>query len=265
MFVTVSGVSVGQVMVEVITVGTKGVIYLVAPTAKLGLAALIGSGKFLASESYNAADISARTSANVGLYTVSKTTKGLGVVTEGAGTYVLANLSLAGVTTSQAVLGGGVAVAGTATGTTVSAASGTMQVVTYGSSKVAAGSVVAVGTTASLGVATTHGVYQVAKAIGIPTGVTLQTGVVMSYETVAQLSAQTILGVSDFSYLVLSLEGGKWVVYAVKDTTGKAKSLLSGAVVDVEQIRKDGNEVVKVPVSEEELEKILDKNKQKKK
>ena len=265
MFVTVSGYSVGQVMVEVVTVGTKGVIYLVAPTAQLGLAALIGSGKFLASEAYNAADVSARTSANTGLFVTAKTTKGLGVVTEGAGTYVLANLSLAGVATSQAVLGGGVAVAGTATGTTVSAASGTMQVVTYGSSKVAAGSVIAAGTSASLGVAVGHGVYRVGKAIGVPIGITLQSGVVLSYEMTAQLSAHTILAVSDFSYLVLSLEGGKWVVYAVKDSSGKAKSLLSGAVVDLEQVRKDGNEIVKVPVSEEEMEKNLDKNKQQKK
>ena len=262
MFVSVSGYSVGEVMVEVITAGSKGVIYLVAPTAKLALAGLVGSGKFLAAEAYAAADTSTRASANAGLFVTAKTAKGVGIVTEGAGKYVLANLSLAGVTTSQAVLGGGVAVAGTAAGTTVSAASGTMQVVTYGSSKVAAGGVTAVGTTASLGVATGNGVYRLGKAVGIPIGITLQSGVVMNYEMVAQLSAHTILAVSDFSYLVLSLEGGKWVVYAVKDTSGKAKSLLSGAVVDMEQIRKDGNEIVKVPVSEEEIEKVLDKKKQ---
>jgi preprotein translocase subunit SecD len=87
----------------------------------------------------------------------------------------------------------------------------------------------------------------------------------MNYEMVSQLSAHTILAVSDFSYLVLSLEGGKWVVYAVKDTSGKAKSLLSGAVVDLEQVKKEGNDIVKVPVSDEEMEKILDKSKQDKK
>jgi len=263
MFVSVSGYSVGEVMVEVIVAGSKGVIYLVAPTAKLALAGVIGSGKFLAAEAYAAADTSTRASANAGLFVTAKTTKGVGIVTEGAGKYVLANLSLAGVTTSQAVLGGGVAVAGTAAGTTVSAASGTMQVVTYGSSKAVAGSVTAVGTTASLGVAAGNGVYRLGKAVGIPIGITLQSGVVMNYEMVAQLSAHTILAVSDFSYLVLSLEGGKWVVYAVKDTSGKAKSLLTGAVVDMEQIRKEGNEIVKVPVSEEEIEKVLDKKKQK--
>lgn len=77
MFVSVSGYSVGQVMVEVVVVGTKGVIYLVAPTAKLALAGLLGSGKFLAMESYNAADVSARASANAGLFATSKTVKGL--------------------------------------------------------------------------------------------------------------------------------------------------------------------------------------------
>ncbi len=265
MFVSVSGYSVGQVMVEVVTVGTKGVIYLVAPTAKLALAGLIGSGKFLAQESYNAADASTRATANTGLYASAKTVKGVGVVTEGAGTYILANLSLAGVTTGQTILGGGVAVAGTAVGTTVSTASGTAQVVTYGSSKAAAGSVAVTGTTASLGVAVGNGVYRIGKAVGIPIGITLQSGVVMNYEMASQLSAHTILAVSDFSYLVLSLEGGKWVVYAVKDTSGKAKSLLSGAVVDLEQVKKEGNDIVKVPVSDEEMEKILDKSKQEKK
>jgi hypothetical protein len=265
LFVSVSGYSVGQVMVEVVTVGSKGIIYLVAPSAKLALAGLIGSGKFLAMESFNAADASARASANTGLFVTSKVAKGTGIVTEGAGTYVLANISLVGVTAGQTVLGGGVAVAGTTAGTTVSTASGTAQVVTYGSSKVAAGTIAAVGTTASLGVAAGNGVYRIGKAVGIPIGITLQTGVVMNYEMVSQLSAHSILAVSDFSYLVLSLEGEKWVVYAVKDTTGKAKSLLTGAVIDLEQVRKEGNEVVKVPVSEEEMEKILDKSKQEKK
>lgn len=265
MFVSVSGYSVGHVMVEVITVGTKGVIYLVAPSAKLALAGMIGSGKFLAQESYNAADTSTRATANAGLFATSKAVKGTGIVTEGAGKYVLANLSLVGVTSAQTVLGGGVAVAGTATGTTISTASGAAQVVAYGSSKAAAGAVVVTGTTASLGISVGNGVYRIGKAVGIPIGITLQSGVVMNYEMVSQLSAHTILAVSDFSYLVLSLEGEKWVVYAVKDTTGKAKSLLSGAVVDMEQVRKEGNDVVKVPVSDEEMEKILEKDKQNKK
>jgi len=264
MFVSVSGYSVGHVMVEVISVGTKGVIYLVAPSAKLALAGLIGSGRFLAQESYTAADASTRATANASLYTTSKAIKGTGIVTEGAGKYVLANLSLIGVTSAQTVLGGGVAVAGTTAGTTVSTASGAAQVVSYGTSKVAAGTVAVTGTTASLGVAVGNGVYRIGKAIGIPMGITLQTGVVMNYEMIAQLSAHTILAVSDFSYLVLSLEGEKWVVYAVKDKTGKAKALLTGAVVDMEQIRKEGNDVVKVPVSEEEMEKILEKDKQNK-
>jgi hypothetical protein len=265
MFVSVSGYSVGQVMVEVISVGSQGAIYLVAPTAKLALAGLIGSGKFVAYESYNAADVTSRTSANVALYTSSKSIKGMGIITEGAGTYVLANLSLAGVTMGQTILGGGVAIAGTAAGTTVTAASGTAQVVNYGASQATAGSVAVAGTSASLGVAVGNGVYRIGKAVGVPMGIGLQSGVVMNYEMVSQLSAHSILAVSDFSYLVLSLEGGKWVVYAVKDTSGKAKSLLSGAVIDLNQVRKEGNEIVKVPVSEEEMEKMLDKSKQKKK
>ena len=65
----------------------------------------------------------------------------MGIITEGAGTYVLANLSLAGVTTGQTILGGGVAIAGTAAGTTVTAASGTAQVVNYGASKATAGGI----------------------------------------------------------------------------------------------------------------------------
>ncbi|MCB1179897.1 MAG: hypothetical protein KDK36_20135, partial [Leptospiraceae bacterium] len=265
MITTISGVSVTYVAIEVFKVGGKGIIYLVAPTAQLALAGVIGSGKFLVLESYNALDESSKVGAKTSYFASAKMIKTTGVVTEGAGTYVLAPISLVGVSSANIVAGGGVAVGGTAAGSAVAAGGGSVQVVNYSLGKSTAGSVAAVGTTGSLAVSMGHGVYRLGKAIGIPIGVGLGSGVVMSYEMTAQLSAHSILAVSDFSYLVLSLEGEKWVIYAIKDKTGKAKYLLTGAVIDLEQVKKEGNEIVKVPVSEEEMKKVLGEKEEKKK
>lgn len=252
-----------KVLVEVVKVGVSGVVYLIAPNAKLALAGIVGSAKFIGGEAFNAADVSSRKGANAALYTSSKAVQATGIITEKTGTYVLAPAALGGTVIGQSLVGGGVAVGGSVVGGAVVGTTGTASAVVYTGTKAADYTVSGVGTGLSGGVAAGYGVYYSAKAVGIPAGVTIGSGVVLSYEAVAQLSAQTILAVSDVSYLVLSMEGGKWVVYGIKDTTGKAKTLLSGAVVDVDQIRKEGNEVIKVPATDEEIERMLDKSKHK--
>lgn len=250
-------------LVETFALAGKGVVYITAPSLELGLGALLNSTEAVLNESVHSMEKGVKLTSAVARKTSAYSVKTAAVVTESSGKYILAPMSLVGVTSGQTVLGGGLAVSGTVTGATFAGASATAQTVTYTSTKVAAGTVGLVGTAASFGTGTTFGVYQISKAIGVPSGVVIGSGIVLSYEFIAHMSAHSVLAVADCTYLVLSLEGGKWVVYGVKDGSKKASRLLTGAVVDMDQIRKEGGTVVKVPLEEGEVEKILGKKKKK--
>ncbi|PKA25805.1 hypothetical protein [Leptospira meyeri] len=262
-YITTAAGSSLYCLVETFTLAGKGVVYITAPSVELALGALLNSTEVVLKESVQSMEKGAKVTSAVARKTSAYSVKTAAVVTESSGKYILAPMSLVGVTTAQTVLGGGLAVSGTVTGATFTGASATAQAVTYTSTKVAAGTVGVVGTTASFGTGTTYGIYQLTKAVGVPSGIVIGSGVVLSYEFVSHMSAHSVLAVADCTYLVLSLEGGKWVVYGVKDGSKKASRLLTGAVVDMDQIRKEGGTVVKVPLEEGEVEKILGKKKKK--
>lgn len=48
-----------------------------------------------------------------------------------------------------------------------------------------------------------------------------------------QLGSQTVLAVSDASYMVLSLEGLKWVLYAAKGNVDNGENIPTGTVLDL--------------------------------
>ncbi|GBF52047.1 hypothetical protein LPTSP4_35850 [Leptospira ryugenii] len=257
----VSGV---YILVETLTIAGKGVVYVIAPTAELGLGAILGSTEVLLGESYNSLKLGGKSSAYLARKTAKYSTKGAAILTETSGRYILAPISLLGQTSSQALVGGGISITGTATGASIATTSLGLSSTTYVGGKTAAVVTGTTGTVASFGTGTGFGIYYLGKSAGVPIGVTLGSGVVLSYEVMAQLSAHSLLAVADCSYLVLSLEGGKWVLYGVKDTSSKAKGLLVGAVVDLNQVRKEGGTVVKVPIDEKEAESIFSRKKKEK-
>jgi len=263
--VTVGTTTGVYILVETFTVAGKGVVYIVAPNVKLALGALLGSTEVVLGESYESLKAGGKASSYVARKTSKYGTKGAAIVTEKSGKYILAPTSLIGVTTTQSIVGGGLAVTGTTTGGVITATSAGIQTTTYVGAKTTAVAVGTTGTAASFGTGTAFGIYYLAKSVGVPVGVGLGSGVVASYEVISQLSAHSILAVADCSYIVLSLEGGKWVVYGVKDVSNKANGLLSGAVVDLDQIQKEGGTIVRVPMEEGEAERILDSKKKKKK
>jgi hypothetical protein len=134
------------------------------------------------------------------------------------------------------------------------AASGTTQV--FGN--VIAGTALAGGTAVSTAGGAAYGVYELSKAVVVPAGYELGGGLVLSYETLSQLSAHTILAVSDCAYMVLSLEGPRWVLYAVKGNTGKGEDLPVGAVVDLKQMQEQGEVIYNLPVSDQEMKKVVE-------
>ncbi len=81
---------------------------------------------------------------------------------------------------------------------------------------------------------------------------------VLGYGTTSQLAAHSVLAVSDASYLVLSLEGPKWVVYAVSGDLGGSDELPPGTVVDLEAMKQKGETIRYLPVSQGEIEKVVE-------
>ena len=80
---------------------------------------------------------------------------------------------------------------------------------------------------------------------------------VLGYETLSQLGAQTVLAASDATYMVLSLEGPRWVIYAVKTKTGSGDDLQTGAILDMKKIQEAGEEIYYIPVSDDEMKKVV--------
>jgi hypothetical protein len=114
------------------------------------------------------------------------------------------------------------------------------------------------GTAVSAAGGAAYGVYQLSKAVVVPVGYELGSGMVLSYETLSQISAHAILAVSDCAYLVLSLEGPRWVLYAVKGNLGRGEDLPTGAILDLKKMQEQGEEVRYLPVSDEEMKKVVE-------
>lgn len=120
----------------------------------------------------------------------------------------------------------------------------------------AGGTLVAGGTAAAVGGAS-YGVYQLSSAIVVPAGYEVGGGLVLSYGTSSQLAAQSLLAVADCAYLVLSLEGPRWVLYAVRGKTGDDPP--PGAVVDLKAMREAGEELLNLPVDDATMRTLVER------
>ena len=148
--------------------------------------------------------------------------------------------------TAEAITGGALRVTGEVGGATVYVFGNTLAATT-----------VVTGAAASVGAAAAYGYYELNKAVVVPAGYGFGSGLVVSYGTLSHLGAHTILAASDFAYLVLSLEGPRWVVYAVKGKLGKGEDLPPGTMLNLEQMQKDGEEIYYLPVSNEEMTDVV--------
>jgi hypothetical protein len=101
------------------------------------------------------------------------------------------------------------------------------------------------------------GTYELTKAVVAPVGYELGAGLVLGYGTVSQLGAQSVLAVSDASYLVLSMEGPNWVLYAVKGKVDNGENIPPGAMLDLKAMQQAGETFTVVPLSAEEMKRIV--------
>ncbi len=255
------GVAVANVAVQVTWNSAASVYDVTAPTATAALAGLFSAVELVGGQALAGGELVAGSVATAGSYGVGKTTA---AATAGGGylagrtvQYVGAPLSTVGIAAGGSAIGV-VAGAGTAVaGAGVAAAGVVGEGATQVAGNAAAGTVLVGGSAASVVAGTALGTYELAKAVVVPAGYELGSGLVLGYGTLSQLSAQTVLAVSDASYMVLSLEGPNWVLYAVKGTVDNGENLPTGAIVALKPMQQAGETFVAVPVSDEEMKRLV--------
>ena len=79
-------------------------------------------------------------------------------------------------------------------------------------------------------------------------------------ETVQALSTRCAhhTGASDFSYLVLSLEGPRWVIYTVRGKLGKGEDLPPGTMLNLKSMQEAGEEIYNLPTSDAEMKSVVE-------
>lgn len=255
------GRALARIAVDVTWNTTRSVYDVTAPSGEAALAAVYGLMEYSAGPILAGASLAGGTLAgSVGLgaaKTGSILVRGGGKAAGYVGHYIGVPLSAAGVATAGttvglAMMGGGAVGSGTVFlgGETTAAASDVF-------GNIIAGSTLAAGTSASVGSGAAYGVYQLSKAVMVPSGYELGAGVVLSYETMSHLGAQSILAVSDCAYLVLSLEGPRWVLYAIKGHLGNGEDLVPGTVIDLGAMHRAGEEIYNLPVPDADMHQMV--------
>jgi hypothetical protein len=235
---------------------------IVAPTATAAIAGVYSLVDF--SGSHLAAGSSAIAGPALG-YSVAGVSQAVGVTVKGAGAaagksvqYVGVPLLAAGVAVSGGTIGSAVTVGGTISSGTLFVTGEGAAATTYACGNLLAGTTLVGGTVAATGAGAASGVYELSKAVAVPAGYELGSGIVLSYGTLTHLGAHSILAVSDASYMVLSLEGPRWVLYAVSGKLGDGAELPTGAVLDLKQMQDEGEELKYLPVSDGEMQAVVD-------
>ncbi len=260
--ITRGGVAVADVAVQVTWNTAAGVYDVTAPTGAAVLAGMFSAVELVGGQIVAAGELVGGSLVTAGTYVGGKTlagaTAGGGYLAGKTVQYVGAPLSTVGIaaggTAIGVVMGAGAAV----TGAGVVVGGVASEAATQVGGNVAAGTTLVGGTVASVATGTALGMYELSKAVVVPTGYVLGSGVVVGYETMSQLAAHTILAVGDASYMVLSLEGANWVLYAVKGKVDNGENLPPGAIVDLKAMQKAGEEFVAVPVSPEEMKRVVE-------
>ena len=254
--------SLAELAVKVSWNSSKMAYDFVAPTTKAALAGLLATAQVSAGTLAGGAVITGGTSAAALGYTgtqlASLTVAGGGYLVGKGIQYIAVPVAASGVVISGSAIGVAVATAELGSGALVAVGGE----VVAGSSQVgavtASGATLAVGTTASVVAGASYGVYELSKAVVVPTGFTLGSGVVLGYGSLSQLAAHSVLAVSDASYMVLSMEGPNWVLYSVKGLLGEGEELVPGTVLNLEAMQNGGEEFKKLPISQAEMDKVIE-------
>lgn len=236
---TSSGLTSAQIAVEVVRQTGSGIFELSAPTVELAISSILHSGEYLMNK------------------TIEKASHASGFVLGKSLEYIGAPLGATVIGTTDVIRGVAVGMGG---GILAGSTRGSGEILSLSSkviSKSAGAVTFAGGVVAHTLKGTGELVYEVTKASVVPPGMILGSGLALSYGTVSQLAAQSVLAVSDAAYLVLSLEGPNWVVYAINGKLGD-RDLPEGTVLDLEKMQSAGEEIRKVPVTQDEVKRVIE-------
>ena len=262
MVVVNEGIAVTNLAVEV-TWNTAGAAYdLVAPSAKAAVASVFSVFQFSAGNiAAGATSAGVATVGAAGVVTgqvAGNTVKGVSYLSGKGVQYIGVPLVAAGVTVGAGTVGVVAGSAGSVAGATVVVGGEITSATTQVFGNVLAGTTLVAGTTASVVAGTTVGVYELSKAVVVPTSYELGGGIVLGYGATSQLAAHSVLAVADASYLVLSLEGPRWVIYAVKGDLDNGDDLPPGTLLDLEAMQNKGEVFQYLPVSNEEMSMVVE-------
>ena len=263
MVIAQEGKAVTSLAIQV-TWNTAGTAYdVVAPSATAALASVyslfqITGGHLAAGAVASGGSIIGGTEIVAG-QVAGNSIKGVGYLSGKTVQYVGVPLAAAGITISASTVGVVAGTAGTITGATVVITGEATSLTTKTFGNIIAGTTAVVGTATSVAAGTTVGVYELSKAVVVPAGYELGGGIVLGYGTMSQLAAHSVLAVSDASYLVLSLEGPRWVLYAVKGNLGEGEDLPPGTVLDLKAMQERGEAFEYLPVSDAEMQSVVNK------
>ncbi len=184
--------------------------------------------------------------------------KSYGATSSAAIKYIGVPLVSAGVPIAGATAGVAVGAAGVVAGSTYMVIGESAAAGTYLFGTIISGATTATGTIASTAVGTAVAAYEVGKAVTVPSVYTMGSGIVLCYGELVHLGAHTILGASDVAYLVLSMEGPRWVIYGVSGKLGSGKDLPGGTILDLQKMKSKGEQFKYIPASKSELKKVVE-------
>ncbi len=234
---------------------------LVAPTGTAAVAGVLSLVDFTGS---NLAAGGTAVAGSVAGYTEAGLSQAAEVIVKGGGFaagksvhYIGVPLTSAGIALGGGTIGTAVGAAGMASGGVVYVAGEAGHAATHVLGNIIAGTTLVGGTAASAAGGAAYGVYELSKAVVVPAGYELGGGIVLSYGTLSHLAAHSILAVSDCTYMVLSLEGPRWVLYAVQGKLGRGDDIPPGAIVDLKKMQESGEVIYYLPVPDDEMTKVV--------
>lgn len=262
MLVGHSTASLAEVAVKV-TWNTGAMAYdFVAPTAKAAIASVIGTAEAATGVLAGGAAITAGTvtsgSTLIGSQVAAATVATTGIIAGETVKYVGVPLAASGVAVGGSAVGVTVGVGEAALGATTLATGEIASIGTQAVTTTTSAVTMTTGALASGAVGLGYGVYQLGKAVVVPAGYTLSSGVVLSYGTVSQIAAHSLLLASDAAYLVLSMEGTDWVIYSVKDVFNMGDKLAGGTILNLESMQQQGEVFKRIPVSQENMDAVIE-------
>ena len=261
-----STLSLAEVAVKV-TWNTGAMAYdFVAPTSKAALAGILGTveatGGVIAGGAVMTAGTAASGATLITSQAAAATVASVGGITGQTVKYVGVPLAASGIAVGGGAVGVTVGVTEAAAGATTLVGGEAISLGSKATSTVVAGTTLVTGTVASGVGGAAYGVYELSKAVVVPTGYALSSGIVLSYGSISQLAAHSVLAVSDAAYLVLSMEGPidapKWVIYAVQDVFNMGDHLPGGTVLDLETMQTKGEVFKRLPVSDSEINAVIE-------